>query len=214
LRDFFFLYPSSKKVKTAQYYIVYKPYRVLSQFSPVEGKHTLKDFFKTPADVYPVGRLDYDSEGLLILTSDATLNQQLLQPQHGHEREYYAQVEGLITEQALQLLRRGLTIRVDGRAFNTKPCGALLLQSEPDLPPRFPPVRFRKLIPTSWMSITLTEGKNRQVRKMLAATGFPVLRLVRRRIAGVTVAGMQPGDMIQMSRNDLYELLFGKAARR
>jgi 23S rRNA pseudouridine2457 synthase len=207
---FLFIYLINLQVKTPGYYIIYKPYQVLTQFSPAHGKLTLKNIVDVPVDVYPVGRLDYDSEGLLILTNDAALNKQLLHPAHAHEREYYAQVEGLITETALAQLRKGVTIQVDGKPYHTKPCRAALCPAHPELPVRNPPIRYRIHIPDSWVRLTLTEGKNRQVRKMLAAAGFPVLRLVRFRIAGITAAGMQPGDMMTIDRTGLYRLLFGE----
>lgn len=195
-------------MKQPVYYIIYKPYQVLSQFSKEGDKHTLKDVFDVPADVYPVGRLDYDSEGLLILTNDASLNKKLLLPAHAHEREYMAQVEGVVAEAALQQLRKGVAINVNGQMHHTRPCHVQLLDAEPPLPPRNPPIRFRKNIPTAWVSLRLTEGKNRQVRKMTAAVGLPTLRLVRTRIGRLTIAGMQPGDIQMMAGAELYRLLF------
>jgi len=183
---------------------------VLSQFTSTDGKLCLKDFFKVSKDVYPVGRLDYDSEGLLILTNDAALNQRLLSPEFLHEREYLVQVEGNVTREALKKLEDGVTIKVNDSFYNTRPCKAFLLNELPVVPDRNPPVRFRKSIPTSWLSLILTEGKNRQVRKMMAATGFPVLRLIRKRIEGIEIKDMQPGDAINISRNTIYRQLFGK----
>lgn len=190
------------------YFIIYKPFQVLSQFSSSEGKRTLKDFFNVPADVYPVGRLDFDSEGLLILTNDTQLNYRLLNPQFKHEREYWVQVEGNINNEAIQQLQSGLSISIDGKAFTTAPAKAGIFNEEPTLPPRNPPIRFRKNIPAPWIWLTLTEGKNRQVRKMTAATGFPTLRLVRYRIARITIDNMQPGDMQALTKDAAYSLLF------
>jgi 23S rRNA pseudouridine2457 synthase len=191
-----------------RYILFYKPYEVLSQFSPSGDKKTLADFFrKLEKDVYPAGRLDYDSEGLLLLTSDKLLAHQLTDPRYGHQRTYYVQVEGLITNEALQQLSSGIDIRIDGKVHRTKPATALGLEEEPVLPPRNPPIRFRKTVPASWISLTLTEGKNRQVRRMTAAAGFPTLRLVRYAIGHVTIAGMQPGDAVEADRKMLRDLL-------
>jgi 23S rRNA pseudouridine2457 synthase len=193
-----------------RYFVIYKPYQVLSQFSNSEGKKTLSDYFKVPKDVYPVGRLDYDSEGLLILTNDKQLNHQLLTPNHKHEREYWVQVDGELTKEALKHLEAGIQISVDGKTHRTLPCKAYKFGSEPEVPERNPPIRFRKEIPTSWLSLTLVEGKNRQVRKMTAKVGFPTLRLIRYRIEGVTTAGLQPGSMKELNKEELYRLLFNK----
>jgi len=187
-----------------KYYIIYKPFQVLSQFTPENKKACLKDFFEVPTDVYPVGRLDYDSEGLLLLTNDKSLNHRLLHPSFAHEREYRVQVEGLITNEALQLLSSGITINVDGKPFRTAAAKASRLPEHTVIPERIPPIRFRQHIPTSWIKLIITEGKNRQVRKMTAATGFPTLRLIRYRLAGLTLDSMLPGDMIDMNQNDVY----------
>ena len=187
-----------------KYYIIYKPFQVLSQFTPENNKACLKDFFEVPTDVYPVGRLDYDSEGLLLLTNDKSLNHRLLHPSFAHEREYRVQVEGLITNEALQLLSSGITINVDGKPFRTAAAKASRLPEHIIIPERNPPIRFRQHIPTSWIKLIITEGKNRQVRKMTAATGFPTLRLIRYRLAGLTIDSMLPGDMIDMNQNDVY----------
>jgi len=192
-----------------RYFIIYKPYQVLSQFTSADGKQSLKDFFKVPADIYPVGRLDYDSEGLLILTNDASLNHRLLNPQFSHEREYWVQVEGAIHEKAISQLQAGVTISINGEKYNTRKCIATRFAHTPDVPDRNPPIRFRKEIPTSWIKLVLTEGKNRQVRKMTAQTGFPTLRLIRYRIAHVTLDGLLPGDIREMNKNDIYSRLFG-----
>ncbi|MBC9911002.1 pseudouridine synthase [Chitinophaga varians] len=189
------------------YYVIYKPYEVLSRFTPEGNKSCLADYFKVPRDVYPVGRLDYDSEGLLLLTNDKSLNNRLLMPQYAHEREYWVQVDGAVTNTAVHQLKEGVDITVDGKIYHTKPCFAEIFSEEPFLPPRNPPIRFRKNIPAPWLRLILQEGKNRQVRKMTAATGFPTLRLVRYRMEEITIEGMQPGEMVQLSRNTVYKKL-------
>ncbi|MFY0252985.1 pseudouridine synthase [Chitinophaga sp. 30R24] len=193
------------------YYIIYKPYEVLTRFTPEGNKACLADFFKVPTDVYPVGRLDYDSEGLLILTNDKALNQQLLLPRHAHEREYWVQVDGAVTETAVKELSAGVDIHVDGKLYHTRRCKASIFPEEPALPSRNPPIRFRKSIPAPWLRMVLQEGKNRQVRRMTAAVGFPTLRLVRYRIENITIEGMQSGEMKQLSREDIYRGLKLKA---
>lgn len=179
------------------YYLFYKPFQTLTQFSAVEGKKTLSDYLPDiKKDVYPVGRLDYDSEGLLLLTNDKQLNHRLLNPLFLHEREYWAQVEGIATDTALQQLSKGVSITIDGKAYRTKKANAFLLPGEPDVPERYPPIRVRQSIPVSWLSLCLVEGKNRQVRKMTAAVNLPTLRLIRYRIGSVTIGGMQPGELV------------------
>ena len=190
-----------------RYFIIYKPYQMLCQFSKEGDKETLADLpFDFPKDVYPVGRLDTDSEGLLILTNDKKLNHKLLNPQFAHKRTYYVQVDGQIHKAAIQHLEEGITIRVKKKDYFTKPAKAEII-SEPNLPPRNPPVRYRASIPTSWISLTLTEGKNRQVRHMTAAVKFPTLRLVRFAIEGIELGEMQSGDIIELSGTELYEKL-------
>lgn len=155
-----------------------KPYGVLSQFTPdVEGQRTLADH-RFPARVYPLGRLDLDSEGMLLLSDEPGLNTRLLDPRRSHWRRYYAQVEGIADPAALKKLSEG--VMVQGK--NTLPARCWNLEAEPPFPPRDPPVRFRKRIPTSWIALELHEGRNRQVRRMTAAVGLPTLRLVRVRI--------------------------------
>jgi 23S rRNA pseudouridine2457 synthase len=193
-----------------QYFITYKPFEVLSRFSSEDGKQTLATYCKVPKDVYPIGRLDYDSEGLLILSNDAQLNQRLLHPSRQHVREYWVQVDGQITEGALKMLRAGMDINIDGKPYRTSPCQAYAFDVEPVVPERTPPIRFRKNIPTSWIRLILTEGKNRQVRKMTAKAGFPTLRLIRYRIEQIRLDGLNPGDCIALPRQKVYELLFGR----
>jgi 23S rRNA pseudouridine2457 synthase len=189
------------------YYIIYKPYGMLSQFTPEGNKPALGELFKFPLDCYPVGRLDSDSEGLLLLTNDKKINQKLLDPKAGHKRTYYVQVDGAITDEALKKLEEGVEIRVEGKLYQTLPAIAERID-EPKLPPRNPPVRFRKTIPTSWIKLTLTEGKNRQVRHMTAAVGFPTLRIVRAAMEKIELGTMASGDVIEMKSAEVYEQLF------
>ena len=192
-----------------RYFIIHKPYLVLSQFSSGQGKKTLKDFFPVPADIYPVGRLDHDSEGLLLLTNDKQLNHRLLNPLFHHEREYWVQVEGSIDATAIQQLKAGVMIKVDGKSYQAKKCKTELFPAPPVVAERNPPIRFRQNIPTSWIRIILKEGKNRQVRKMTAVTGYPTLRLIRARIERLTLDGLQPGEMKELTGNETYSKLFG-----
>lgn len=169
----------------------WKPYGVLSQFSGESrpGRQTLGDFLHLPG-FYPAGRLDLNSEGLLLLTNDGALQHRLSDPRFRHPKTYLAQVEGAPGDSALQSLRHGILLS-DGP---TRPAQVRILAVEPDLPPRTPPVRFRKSIPTAWLEITITEGRNRQVRRMTAAVGFPALRLVRTAIGTFDLSGLQPGQ--------------------
>lgn len=191
-----------------RYFIIYKPYRVLTQFTAQDDKATLADYFNVPENAYPVGRLDYDSEGLLILTNDAALNHRLLTPQHKHEREYWVQVEENISSEAIEKLQKGVIISVDGKKHKTLPCKSYLFAEPPLVAERIPAIRFRKNIPVSWISLTLTEGKNRQVRRMTAAVGYPTLRLIRFRIAKLTLQNMQPGDIKELTKEEVYKALF------
>jgi len=186
-----------------QYYLLYKPFQVLSQFTSEGGKACLKDIIEVERDVYPVGRLDYDSEGLLLLTNDTTINHQLLHPSFEHKRTYWVQVDGAITQEAANQLTKGVTINIDGKQYNTKPAVVKLLPDTIPVPDRKPPIRFRKSIPATWASIQLTEGKNRQVRKMFAAVGFPVLRLIRAQMGNYTIDKMQPGDLLSLTEEEV-----------
>jgi 23S rRNA pseudouridine2457 synthase len=192
-----------------QYFKIYKPFQVLSQFSPEGDKQTLSDFFKVPKDVYPVGRLDFDSEGLLLLTNNKQINHRLLHPNFQHQRSYLVQVDGAITHEAIAQLKKGVEINVDGKTHQCKPLLARILEQDPELPARNPPIRFRKEIPAPWIELILTEGKNRQVRKMTAKVGFPTLRLVRKSIEGIELGKMQPGEIIQITEQELRQKLFG-----
>lgn len=185
----------------------YKPFQVLSQFSPEGEKKTLADYLSTiEKDVYPVGRLDYDSEGLLFLTNDKKLNHRLLDPGFGHEREYWAQVEGVPDEKGLEQLRKGVRLSSKGKSFFTRPAKIALMPKTPVLPDRNPPIRFRKNIPDSWISLTLVEGKNRQVRKMTAAIGHPTLRLLRYRIGTFTLHELSPGSIVKLKAHEVKGL--------
>ncbi|UAY56538.1 pseudouridine synthase [Arachidicoccus terrestris] len=186
-----------------RYFAIYKPFQTLSQFSPEVGKRTLKDYFSVPKDVYPVGRLDYDSEGLLLLTNDPKLNQALLHPRNAHNRTYYVQVEGIVSQAAVSQLKKGVEIGINGKVHTCRAVEAQIMGGEPQLPDRNPPIRFRKTVPAPWLSLTLREGKNRQVRKMCAAVGAPVLRLVRISIEELDITGWASGDIKELSRIDI-----------
>lgn len=187
-----------------KYYLIYKPFNVLSQFTDEGEKKGLGSVFDFPKDVYPVGRLDADSEGLLILTNDTRLNQKLLNPKNGHWRTYQIQVEGLISDEALSKLMKGVMIKVDGKEHYTRPSKARKIDT-PDLPERFPPVRYRKTVPDSWIELSLTEGKNRQVRKMTAAVGFPTLRLVRVAIGNIRMENPTSGKVVELEGSFVYK---------
>ena len=193
--------------KMFRYFLFNKPFNVITQFSASEGKQTLADFLKVARDVYPIGRLDYDSEGLLVLTNDKNLHYHLLDPRFNHPREYLVQVDGAITEEAVLRLQAGIEISIEGRIYRTKPARVKIFSESPEVPERNPPIRFRKHIPTSWISIELTEGKNRQVRKMTAAVGYPTLRLIRWRIGNATVQSLKPGKCIELTHDEIYPLL-------
>lgn len=184
---------------------LHKPYGHLSQFTPEPGSRwrTLADF-NLPAGVYALGRLDADSEGLLLLSDEPDLNARLLDPQHAHPREYWVQVERIPTDAALTQLARGVTIG----GYQTQPCAVHRLEPTPDLPPRQPPVRFRKNVPDCWLSLTLTEGKNRQVRRMTAAIGHPTLRLVRVAIGGLRLGDLTSGNWRELQAAE-RALVFG-----
>lgn len=173
----------------------HKPYGVLSRFTPDGSPHRTLAEFGFPKNVYPLGRLDADSEGLLLLSDEPGLNSRLLDPEQGHARTYWTQVERLPTSDALQKLSKGVI--VEGRP--TLPCQAWLLEPQPSLPPRIPPIRFRKNVPDCWIGLELTEGKNRQVRKMTASIGHPTLRLIRMKIGKLELGTLAPGNWKELS---------------
>jgi 23S rRNA pseudouridine2457 synthase len=175
-----------------------KPYGVLSQFTPDGSPNRTLAEFGFPKSVYPIGRLDADSEGLLLLSDEAELNQRLLHPKQAHEREYWVQVERIPTTDALNDLQRGVTVQ----GYETLPCRAWILEPQPKVPPRTPPIRVRKTVPDCWMGLELIEGKNRQVRRMTAAVGHPTLRLLRVRIGRFELANLEPGKWKALSTDE------------
>ncbi len=186
-----------------------KPYGVLCQFSDERGRPTLKDHVQVPG-VYAAGRLDIDSEGLLLLTDDGVLQHRIADPRHKLSKTYLVQVEGEPEDEALARLRAGL----DLGDFRTRPCQARVV-AEPDwLWPRDPPVRFRKSIPTSWLEIVLGEGKNRQVRRMTARIGYPTLRLIRIAIGPWRLDGLQPGECREVTPDALPPITAGSGRQQ
>jgi 23S rRNA pseudouridine2457 synthase len=196
-----------------RYLLFHKPYDILSQFTDNVGKvqqgcgsllsdrATLKDYIPVPS-VYPVGRLDRDSEGLMLLTNNGRLQHRLSDRRFRHPRTYWVQVERIPDEAALNQLRTGIVIQ----NYCTRPALVQLLPTDPPLPERQPPIRFRKTVPTAWLEITLTEGRNRQVRKMTAAVGYPTLRLVRVAIAHLRLDGLEPGQWRDLTPAELEPL--------
>lgn len=181
-----------------RYIIFYKPYGVLSQFTQdTPTRRTLKDYIDIP-DVYPVGRLDWDSEGLMLLTNHGQLQHRLSDPQFGHQRSYWVQVERIPGADAIARLEVGVVVQ----NYRTRPAKVHILPEEPNLPERDPPIRFRKSVPTAWLEITLAEGKNRQVRRMTAAVGFPTLRLVRVSIAHLKLNGLELGQWRDLTSDE------------
>jgi 23S rRNA pseudouridine2457 synthase len=181
-------------------YMLNKPFGLLSQFSDEGHKRGLGSL-KLPwgKDIYSVGRLDADSEGLLLLTNNNRLKTQLLDPDRGHERTYHVQVEGMPTEAQLQELRAPLQLRIKGKSFRTR--GARAQVISPEWPDRIPPIRVRKTVPDAWLELTLTEGKNRQVRRMTAAVGLPTLRLIRVAMGPWKLDNLAPGEWQELNKN-------------
>lgn len=183
--------------------LLHKPYGVLSQFTPEEpGQRTLAEF-GLPPGVYPIGRLDRDSEGMLLLSDEKALVDRLLHPRHGHPRTYAALVERIPEEAALERLRRGVPL--DGRP--TRPCRVWMPDPQPVFPPRDPPVRFRKSVPDRWIFLELTEGRNRQVRRVCAAVGHPVLRLIRVKTGALDLGDLPPGEWRELSPAERRKVL-------
>jgi len=190
--------PSAPNARVIRFW---KPYNVLTQFTDPEGRSTLADYIPVP-NVYATGRLDMDSEGLLLLTDSALLKTRLTEPVYAHPRTYYVQVERIPSEAALQQLRLGVLLN-DGP---TRPAKVELIDTEPDFPPRPIPIRFRKNVPTAWLRMTLTEGRNRQVRRMTAAVGFPTLRIIRTSISAVMLDGLHPGEWLDLTMDERKRL--------
>lgn len=189
------------------YYILNKPYGYLSQFTDEGRFKGLSHLINVASDIYPVGRLDADSEGLLILTNDNTLKNQLLEPANEHTRTYAVQVEGMVDTESISRLKQSVQINVNGKLYKTKPAKNVLILKEVNFPERIPPIRFRKTVPTSWIQLSLTEGKNRQVRKMTAAIGFPTLRLIRVAIEDLHLENINAGEVVEMDKKTIYKLL-------
>lgn len=184
-----------------RYFILNKPYEVLTQFTDEAGRATLKDFVAVP-NIYPVGRLDYDSEGMVLLTDDKTLQHRLSDPQFKVEKTYWVQVEGIPTDEALTRLRLGVLIK----GTKTSPAKVQLLEEEPQVWERSTPIRFRKNIPTSWLEIKISQGMNRQVRRMTAAVGYPTLRLIRPAIGPLALGSLQPGEYRELTPEEETQL--------
>ena len=182
-----------------RYIIFNKPYDVLSKFTPEDGAKSLAEF-GLPKDVYPAGRLDKDSEGLLLLTDDGPLIEKLLNPKNEKPKTYWVLVERVPTEEELQKMRDGLQIE----DYTTRPCQVKILDPQPDVPPRDPPVRFRKTVQDIWIEVRIVEGKNRQVRKMTAAIGHPTLRLIRMKIANLDLSGLAAGEWMEIPKSEIH----------
>lgn len=193
-------------MRKLQYIAFFKPYNVLSQFTEKDGHLSLKDY-GFPAGVYPAGRLDSDSEGLLILTNDGQFQNRVSSPKFNKTKTYFAQVERLIDEQAIEALKKGLILK-DGP---TLPCSAGII-AKPVLPVRIPSIRERKTVPTSWVKLKIKEGRNRQVRRMLANVKFPVLRLIRYAIGDITIEGLEPGHWRNLTSQEINR--FSTTARQ
>lgn len=191
-------------MKTYHYYLIFKPYGMLSQFSGEANDAVLGDLFNFPKDVYPVGRLDKDSEGLLLLTNDNRFKQFLLEPKFKVSKEYWVQVEGVPSSEQITNLSSGrISIKHEGRNHRVAPCEVEIMSDFVTFE-RSKPIRFRKNIPTTWLKIILREGKNRQVRKMTAAVGLPTLRLIRGKIGSFNGERLLPGDVITLQKTDLF----------
>lgn len=187
-----------------QIYRFWKPYNVLTKFTDAEGRPTLADYIDVPK-IYAAGRLDMDSEGLLLLTDSGALQHRLSDPKFEHPKTYWAQVERIPDDAALERLRAGVELSDSGKLWRTKPAQARLIDA-PDIPERPVPIRYRANIPTAWLELTITEGKNRQVRRMTAAVGYPTLRLVRWAIGSITLAGLQPGQYQPLTKSEVEQI--------
>jgi len=190
--------PSSRR----HYLLLWKPYGFLSQFTAEGSFQGLKSLGQFPSDVYAAGRLDAESEGLLLLTNDNRLKHFLMEPTAGHPRTYLVQVERIPTDDSLEKLRQGVVIE----GTRTKPAEVRRLDHEPHIPPRPVPIRFRKNVPTVWLEIILREGRNRQIRKMTAAVGHPTLRLVRTAIGGLKMGNLKSGEWRMLDEKEIVTL--------
>lgn len=193
-----------------KYIIINKPFEVLTQFTDEAGRATLKDYVPVP-DIYPVGRLDYDSEGLVLLTDDKQLQHRLSDPKFKIEKTYLVQVDDVPSDEALTRLRLGVQVK----GTKTAPAKVKLLEQAPQIWERSKPIRFRKEIPTSWMEVKISQGMNRQVRRMTAAVGYPTLRLIRPSIGPINLGELQPGEYRELSTEEVQELksLISKAPK-
>ncbi|MBK9107968.1 MAG: pseudouridine synthase [Saprospiraceae bacterium] len=197
-------YKSVESSKSYSYYVFHKPFGVLCQFTPeTPGQKCLRDYLTIESDVYPIGRLDKDSEGLLLLSNDKRLNHQILSPEKFIVKTYCCQVEGQIKPEAISLLLKGLQVRIKKQWLFLKAVKIDILEKDPEFQARVPPIRMRIHQPVSWIKIGIAEGKNHQVRKMLAAAGFPVLRLIRSAIGNLSLGALPPGDYRQISLKEI-----------
>lgn len=186
----------------ARYILFHKPYNVLSQFTPEDGARSLAEF-NLPKDIYPAGRLDKDSEGLLLLTDDGPLIEKLLNPKNEKKKTYWVLVERVPTETELAEMRKGLLIE----DYKTKPCDVKILDPQPTIEPRDPPVRIRKTVVDIWIEVKIIEGKNRQVRKMTAKIGHPTLRLIRKQIGNLQLGSLAPGEWRELTQEEILKNL-------
>jgi 23S rRNA pseudouridine2457 synthase len=189
-----------------QYFIIHKPFKILSQFSDENGNQGLGSLYDLPKDVYPVGRLDLDSEGLLILTNDKSLNNKLLNPKFAHERTYWAEVEGIPNDKSLADFRKGVDININGKTHRTLPAKIQIIHPT-EIEERNPPVNYKKHPERCWVEIKLTEGKNRQVRRMTASIGHPTLRLIRVSIEKLSLMPLKSGEIKEVSQKVITEKL-------
>ncbi|MCC6843778.1 MAG: pseudouridine synthase [Saprospiraceae bacterium] len=181
---------------------------MISQFTPeCEGDITLSSLFSFPSDVYPVGRLDKDSEGLLILTNDPKINSTILNPLNKCVKTYWVQVDGNADDDFIKKISQGVKIKLKDKFYNTLPCEAKVIQGDIKVPERNPPVRIRKQIPTTWLEIKLKEGKNRQIRKMCSSLGHPVLRIIRIAVGNLNLGNLLPGETKPLSRPEIFAKL-------
>ena len=197
--------------KKYKYVLFYKPYGVLCQFTQDNPTRTTHKDYIPITNLYPVGRLDWDSEGLLLLTNHGQFQHRLCDPKFAHPRTYWVQVERIPTEGAIHQLERGISIK----NYHTRPAKVKLLSTPPNIGDRNPPIRFRKTVPTAWLEMTLTEGKNRQVRRMTAAVGFPTLRLVRKSIVNLQLNDLQQGQWRYLMEEEIrvcYDTIYSRSS--